>query len=376
MTDSGNIFNSGVVVPFFVLACLLNITLVFGMGEKSKTIEPSVTPPGNLELDKIPQFILLGFDDNSDLDPMEWILDFLDSRRHGDGSPLRAIFYTNGNYLVDDPELRAVHLRAWKTGHEIGNHTQNHEHGGGFSVEEWTVEINACTRAFVEAGIPAEAITGFRTPFLEYNAATFEALDRLGFAHDSSIEEGDQADQDGTNFLWPYTLHDGSPGNALRAVAGFRERVGKHPGILEIPIHVFLVPEDGVCEAYGVKPGLRGRAALNIEEKWGWQWSTENGKISGLDWNVLEAALLEPEEFLAILKYNLDLRREGNKAPMMVGGHTALYPGELEGRRTAIENFVDYALSYADVRIITPANLLKWMFHPQPLDAFVEVHYE
>jgi hypothetical protein len=66
-------------------------------------------------------------------------------------------------------------------------------------------------------------------------------------------------------------------------------------------------------------------------------------------------------EFLAILKYTLDLRLEGNRAPFMVGGHTALYPAIDPGRRRAIEEFIDYALSKPEVRFVTPLQLIGWM---------------
>jgi peptidoglycan/xylan/chitin deacetylase (PgdA/CDA1 family) len=341
------------------------------MNESAQWIEASPNPPKELGVHEVPQFVLLGFDDNPQPGPMAWILDFLESKKHPDGTPVLAAFYTNGKYLIDYPELQSLHVRAWEAGHEIGNHTQNHEQGAAFSIDEWVAELQKCNQSFVESGLPVEAVKGFRTPFLAYNAATFQALEMLGLVHDSSIEEGYQDDQDGTNFLWPYTLHHGSPGNALSASQGSKEKVGNHPGIFEIPIHVFMVPQDDLCETYGVRPGLRERAADNIAQKWGWQWSVEQGKISGLDWNVLEMALLEADEFLAILKYNLDLRRAGNKAPMMVGGHTALFPESQPERRRAIEAFVEYALSFPEVRIVTPSVLRQWMLNPEPCNAFI-----
>lgn len=340
-------------------------------------LAPAAQPPAGLAPAVVPQFVLLGFDDNPDVGPMTWLVDFLETRRNPagagraatfDGAPVRANFYSNGKYWPD-AALVAIHRRALVSGHEIGNHTQNHQHGRPFDAATWKKEIADCDATFVAAGIPAERFGGFRTPFLEYNAATFEALASSPHAYDTTIEEGYQPDQDGTNFLWPYTLDDGSPGNASRYANRPANLIGRYPGLWEIPLHVYLVPPDELCAQYGAEPGLRGRMKAYIKSKWGWEWSAEEGKITGLDWNVFESAGRSGSEFLAILKYTLDRRLAGNRAPFMVGGHTALYPADQPERRRAIEEFVAYALTKPDVRFVTGGQLLAWLRHPQPLAA-------
>lgn len=332
-------------------------------------LQASPLPPGGLSMENVPQFVLLGFDDNPHAEPMQWLLDFLDSRSHRDGSPVRVAFYTNGKYLEQNPELQELHRRAWEQGHEIGNHTQSHFRGDDFTVQEWIDEIERCQQVFASIGIPDEAITGFRTPFLAYNAATFEAIERVGLQYDSTIEEGYQPDQDGSNFLWPYTLHEGSPGNQSEFASNPSKHVASHPSLFEIPIHVFILPDDTACTNLGLQPGLRKRVARHLLTHWDWQWSVEQGKLSGLDWNVLEMAGLDAPTFLGILKHNLDLRRSGNKAPMMIGAHSAMYPASQPERRQCIEQFVDYALSFSDVRIVTPSSLIHWLQHPLPMQS-------
>lgn len=346
------------------------------LARASDSLAAAPQPPGGIAVAAAPQFVLLGFDDNPQTDPMAWFTGFLESQRNPagagraatfDGAPVRAAFYTNGKYLDQDESLRAVHRRAFAAGHEMANHTQNHGHGHAYTREQWRDEMVACTAAFARSGIPAAAIRGFRTPFLEHNPATFAAAEELGFTYDTSLEEGDQAGQDGRNFLWPYTLHEGSPGNAEWAKQTGRPAVGRHPALWEIPIHVFLVPADERCADYGVKPGLRERLRAGIKQTGGWDWSAAAGKITGLDWNVLEAARAEPEEFLAILKYTLDLRLAGNRAPFMVGGHTALFPANSPGRRKAMEEFIAYALTKPEVRFVTPVQLIDWLRKPAAL---------
>ena len=335
----------------------------------------SARPPGGLTPAQAPQFVLLGFDDNPDTGPMTWFVDYLQAKRNPagsgktgtfDGGQVRAIFYSNGKYWSDQ-SLVAIHRRALAEGHEIGNHTQNHENGGRFAEEKWRAEMAACMQTFADAGIPAEDMRGFRTPFLAYNAATFAAVAAEGFAYDSSIEEGEHAAQDGTNFLWPYTLGQGSPGNATTFAPDSPKRVGSHPGLWEIPLHVFMIPSDADCARHGVAPGLRARIGANLKQAYGAGSGEPAEKISGLDWNVLEAAKCDGPEFLAILKHTLDLRLAGNRAPLMVGGHTALYPADKPDRRKAMEEFIAYALSKPGVRFVTGRQLLEWMRQPQAL---------
>lgn len=329
---------------------------------------PAQIPPVGLAVEAVPQFVMIGFDDNPEVEPMEWIVGFMAEKRNPagtgqtatfDGMPARAAFYSNGVYLDPSRQLRDLHLRAFREGHEVGNHTFTHRDGAEFSVEDWKRELIHNRQALSKAQIPRDAQTGFRAPFLVYNAATFRALAELGFDYDTSIEEGYQAGHDGTNFYWPYTLDHGSPGNA----ASERERVGSIPGFWEIPIHVFMIPADDDCEHYGVPPGMWARVQKGMAEV-GLDWSATDPKITGMDWNVFNQAKLDAADFLAVLKYNLDLRLAGNRAPFMLGAHTATFPNSAPALRAAMEAFIDYALSKAEVRVVTPQQLVAWLKHP------------
>ena len=79
-------------------------------------------------------------------------------------------------------------------------------------------------------------------------------------------------------------------------------------------------------------------------------------------------------ELLATLKYTLDLRLKGNRAPFLLGAHTAYYVDSLEPnapgaptaaeRRQAIEEFLDYARSKPEVRLTSARAVLDWMRNP------------
>lgn len=353
------------------------ISLLSGAALPAADQRPAApAPPGGLKPADVPQFIVLSFDDNPAADPMTWFVDLVAARRNPaglgraatfDGAPVRAAFFSNGKYLANDAALVAIHRRAVAEGHELANHTHNHFHGGAFTVEQWRAEMAACVAAFDQAGLPGGSVRGFRTPFLEYNAATFAAAVAEGYVYDTTIEEGVQPDQDGTNFFWPYTLDNGSPGNAARHPAGSPRRVAAHPGFWELPLHVFIVPDDTTAVRLGTTAGLRERARANIKSAWGWDWDVRAAKISGLDWNVLEMAKLDGPDFFAILRHSLDLRLAGNRAPLVFGGHTALYPADKPDRRKALEDFIDYALTKPEVRFVTGVQLLEWLRQPQPL---------
>jgi len=353
------------MLPRTLLALLSMLS--FPVAFAADRLAPSAEPPAGLKPAQVPQFIVLGFDDNPDAEPVNWVTGYLEARRNPagagqaatrDGAPVRMVFFSNGRYWNNRLTV-AAHQRALAAGHEVANHTLNHEHGQNFTQAQWQTEMSRCDETFAANDIPGRGVIGFRAPYLEYNAAMFDALAASGRLYDSSIEEGNDPAQDGTKFTWPYTLDAGSPG------AG--SRVGHHPGLWEIPLHVFRIPADADCERYGTTPGLQVRMGTNLKQSYGFGSGQPIDRITGLDWNVFEAAKCTGPEFLAILKYTLDLRLAGNRAPLMVGGHTALYARDKPDRRKALEDFVAYALSKPEVRFVTGGQLLEWLRAPQAL---------
>ena len=368
-------FSSGAVISRKIAVGLGLMMALVTQAESTMRL-PSAEPPGGLEVDQVPMFVMIGFDDNPDLAPMRWILDFLAEKSNPtgssqtttfDGAPVRVAFYSNGKYLENSLALRELHQRAFREGHEIGNHTHNHFSGGEFEQATWAGEMNLCHESLLACNIPAAEIQGFRAPYLDHNDAMFLAARERGLIYDTSLQEGVQPHEDGTNFLWPFTLDQGSPGNAWYHGPGSPKHVTSHPGFWEIPLHMFMVPPDAQATEYDIEPGLAQRIHDSIAENQGWEWSQEDRKIAGLDWNVLEGAGRSADEFYAILKHTLDLRLAGNRAPLMVGAHTAMYPEEMSDRREAIETFITYALSYPEVRIVTPADVLTWLRDPVAL---------
>ncbi len=364
-------------------ACFLAlISLVVIVGANP----PSADPPGGLQPDEVPQFIVLGFDDNTSAEGMQWILDYLQTKTNPqgsgneatfDGSDVLASFYSISGILQSRQDVVNEHRRAWEQGHEIGNHSHRHVTYGDtlntVSAQTWTSEIDSGTQVLSTLlEIDPSEIAGFRAPYLEFSDTTFKVLSELNYLYDCSVQEGYQTGHDASNSLWPYTMGQGSPGwNDVWVNWTGRTPISSHPDLWQVPLYAIIIPTDEECADYGIEPGLRSRMAAATD-----QFSQTDTKITASDYGMWHRFGLQPNEFSGILKYNLDKRLEGNRAPFNIAAHTqyytASYAGNLDGitleeMRGAIENFIDYALSIPEVRITTAKNMIEWCSNPVPL---------
>jgi hypothetical protein len=362
----------------------------------------SQSPPFGLAPANVPQFVSFGFDDNgySGLEGsagtggFSWSTDLAKRKQNPDGSPVKFSYYLTTYYISTwGSESPTFVKRAWhqalEDGHDMGNHTETHSHGAAFSAAQWDNEIQTCidwiTKPFDPAevnftpdngkgaGVPRDIVYGYRTPFLEYNDATFGVLLDKGFWYDTSVEEGWQEEIDGTNFPWPFTLDDGSPGNELLVSWQLdppKEHMTSHPGLWELSPHPFIVPPDDKCAEYGVDYSIRDK--MHGIASW---FDTASGKVTGLDYNLWVQFSTTKAEWLAIMKYTLDQRLAGNRAPMTIGAHTDIYSSKYtaaqgstaEERQQAVEEFIDYAVSKSVVRVVSNKQILDWVRNPVPL---------
>ncbi|QUJ67558.1 hypothetical protein KDD30_16380 [Photobacterium sp. GJ3] len=370
-------------------------------------LAPSTMPPGGLLPSEVPMFVSFGFDDNGysgypevgrGAGGMKWAIDMLKNRTNPagtgnpltfDGAPTRVTFFQTcvyaSSWLAESPVwVKKAWREAYMDGHEIGNHTVTHAEGGRQRSEaDWFKEIDDCNKFLTQPfdpnevthspdptkgiGIPASEITGFRAPFLEFNDNTFKAMISAGITYDVSIQEGFQADQFGGDHYWPYTLDFGSPGNDTLVSWGNSEPISTYPGFWEIPVYPFIVPDDATAPQYGINYSLRDKAAAAAN----W-FNKENGKITGFDYNLFYTYKFNKAELLATMKYTLDQRLAGNRSPMMLGAHTDMFhdlkSADAPMRREVLEEFLDYALSKPEVRIVRYDQLIAWMKNPVALD--------
>ncbi len=372
----------------------LPITLFAGGGigeyDYSDKQDASRTHPGSdaILLEKVPMFISLGFDDNGIADKkngggVTWIRNYLKERKNPagtgqkrtyDGVPMRASFYVTESYAREwsyenYPDVREAWHNLYEDGHEIGNHSTHHimkwddvkqvainYNGRKYTKEQWlTKELAPCQKRLTDKydkeskeggiGIPATSIWGWRTPRLEWNDALLELLREQGYVYDCSIV-GD-FENDGTSFYWPYTLDKGSPHS---------KEVSDHKGLWEMPVYPCVIPKY-----------LQGKMGMK--------------SITGFDYNVWikkewGGTELTAPEYTDILKYTLDQRMKGNRAPLLIGLHSDAYGAQNDSeysgtknaraRQLAIENFIEYAITQYpnEVRIVRAKDIIEWMRDP------------
>jgi hypothetical protein len=321
-------------------------------------LAPSTSPPGGLALTNVPLLVSIGFDDNAYEDGMQWILDFMKSKVNPkgsgnhctfDGTPARATFFINSHVGITTDALKALHGRAYREGHEAANHTDTHADTLQQNTDRalWNKEISTCNDYLVGLGVPRAKILGFRTPFLQQSEATFEAIVEQKFRYDSSIEHYYGVG----GFDWPYTLDAGKDATHTYLT----KPAASYPGLWEMPVHELMLDTTGYAA------------------------------VTGLDYNMWISKRMTRAQFVAVMKANLDIRLKGgtspaNRAPLLFGGHTDLYSrfnneantaaaASVNDRRAAVEEFIDYALSYdGAVRIVPYAEVLHWMQAPVGLD--------
>ncbi len=335
---------------------------------------PSADPPCELTPEEVPMFVVLGWDDNGEAAGMDWSVELAADNTNSDGSAVHFTYYNTSVYAGG---AGSSWKASYDTGHEIGNHTINHNTSNETDAATWEAELQGCHDTQVDLGISSDDIYGFRTPFLSHNDDTISTVQSMNYWYDCSLEEGYQSDQDGTNFLWPYTLDGGSPGNDLVADewgSPVKGTVESHPGLWEMPVYTLMVPDDDACVELGIDPGLQQRVVDNIMASESWTW--EPPKITGFDYNLWYSARLTREEFTAVLKHTLNLRLAGNRAPLLIGTHSSYYVAGWDGnspnataddRRAAVADFVEYATGLSSVRMTTAKATLDWIRNPEAL---------
>ncbi|WP_086981305.1 polysaccharide deacetylase family protein [Vibrio aphrogenes] len=399
---------------YWALLCpliLANITTL-----RAANVAPSQQPPAGIPLNDVPQFIAIAFDDNHLVDGQRWVLQQWGRRTnplgHGqkqtyDGQPIHTTFFNHCEGILKNNEL-ATHTghvketwyRAHLFGHEMANHTLNHFNGVTFSAEQWQQQIGECqqlmSQPFTQTdpefpndqqGIDAQAL-GFRAPYLAYSEAMFSALKKLGIRYDASITEGYDPAHHAGNSFWPYTLDNGSPGAELMTSQGRQPPISHnagsysagfhYAGLWEIPVYTLLIPDDETSQQYGIHYSLRDKIASNFNA-----FDRHNPKIESSDHHLFYIAKLSGPEVLAILKYNVEQRLLGNKAPLTFLAHSDYYDDQFDlwhpthttaaQRRQTLEAFLDYVLSAPQNRVVSHIELLKWLENPQPLNPSLEL---
>jgi chitodextrinase len=186
-----------------------------------------------------------------------------------------------------------------------------------------------------------------------------------GFLYDTSIEDGWATGLDGSNYHWPYTLDAGSPGAIHKTTwdkaGGVPFLIGNYNGLWEIPVSPWIVPAD---DEDGLPYDLRAKVKANMS-----YFDMASGKITAFDYNLLVSAKLnDANDIFAIWKHSLDLRLQGNRAPLTIGIHAQNYQSATSPAAIALKRFVEYAASQTDVRLASHKQVVDWLENPRALD--------
>ena len=104
------------------------------------------------------------------------------------------------------------------------------------------------------AGIPLEAIRGFRAPFLNFTVDNLKHLAAAKFTYDSSATASIPVTDSGTDAYWPYSLDYVLANNCLD-IENACKGEPKLPGFWEVPMYA-LFDERGVEGPHLMDPWL------------------------------------------------------------------------------------------------------------------------
>ena len=340
-------------------------------------------------VDNPPLFIVIGSDDNTIPDAVRWMQGVMDSGKNKDGSRRYMSFYVNTDQDIavwdKNEDIVNACLSAYKSGHEITNHTATHLACVGYDENETRAsfdvikaEIQRTQDVLEKNGIPKMHQTGFRTPYLRYSDTTFRVIQEIGFLYDCSISAADD-NKAGDNYF-PYTLDfdDGngnfSPDNSAgRNSWGKVSPIGKCEGLWEIPAIRFAIDQKDY--AYVEK---------TLKRKHGNDYKFD-GYITGLDYNLWNEAEFNEEQTLRTLLNTIKLCLAGNRAPVTIGLHSQfyfehrgdLYPNieEPSKKQWAFEKFMEEASKLDDVFFVSGDMVIRWMQNPVSAKDFNPENY-
>jgi hypothetical protein len=361
----------------------------------------------------VPQFIMIGADDNYYADGIEWVLSAFAGKTNGDGTPAQITFFiTSGGGTAEDggiftpgdppagtspqtaPELISAWQDAYKAGHEIGNHTWDHDQSNGtagasYTAAQWQAEESPAQSFLInQAGFPACELDGWRFPYLEFDEPGFATVASAGFLFDASMEFGYNwwlppaptgallangtaagcgygcgpgVYASGQNYWWPFTLDNGPPSGANDGFDPTETKgVMTHPAFWEFLATTWNQPP----------------------EPWDGGVPASVQTVTGLDYNMWEVMEEQPGvyNFCDALKNTFTQRYTGNRAPWNLGIHSTIYSQDNPSqdtffnndaitRRAGLQCFIDYVFSgqFPDVRVVSFHKVIDWMRNPTAL---------
>lgn len=301
-------------------------------------------PPGNLSASRMPQFVMLTFDDainERNIDFYRQLLDPGKRLNRANGCNVAATFFVSAGF-TDYSLVHELH----SVGSEIAIHSITHCH----NLTYWrTLDVAGWKEEFVGnrdllrdyALIPETDMVGARAPYLEVgNGEAYDMMQQNGFVYDSSVCIDYMNKPDQLPFF-PYTLDYGLGTDCSALSCPTRS----HRGLWLVPLN-----------SYYMAP-LRGDGSRKIESSCAMPDTCAPQPTTEAD-------------MLDFLRSNFERYYHTNRAPFPVFIHeTWLWS---PGRRQGYLAFVDWLLTMDDVYIVTVAEVVRFMRDPKPLGEYVQ----
>jgi hypothetical protein len=306
--------------------------------------------PTHAGVDRPPQFIVMAFDNCTELERWQELTDFA-AEMNRDGDRVHFTFFVSGiNFIADGkrniyegPHQRRGYSRIsfggspdevrrrvdyvndlYRNGHEIASHAVGHFNGAAWSSADWDKEFRAFgeivnnvgpNNALAESRLAFSAsdVIGFRAPYLAKGAGLYGALKANGFRYDTSGVGHADAWPERIDGIWRFNL-------AMLRIQGS----GK--GTLSMDYNFFVA---------------QSRAAADPRR--------------------YEAAR---EQTLQTYLHYFKTNYAGNRAPLHIGHHFTGYQGGAYNE--ALKSFARAVCGLPEVRCVTYARLADFMDQQNP----------
>jgi peptidoglycan/xylan/chitin deacetylase (PgdA/CDA1 family) len=308
-------------------------------------IAPAVMAPAQAGVDRPPQFIVMAFDNCTELERWQELTDFA-AQMNKDGDRLHFTFFVSGiNFIADasrkvyegprqprgasrinfggSPEQvgkRVDYVNdLQRSGHEIASHAVGHFNGGGWSAGDWDKEFRSFHDILKNVGpnnglaetrlaFPLTEVIGFRAPYLAKSAGLYPVLKNSGFRYDTSGVAVADAWPERIDGIWRFNL-------AMLRIAGS----GK--GTLSMDYNFFVAH-------------------------------------SGAAYDPRRYELAREQTLQTYLNY-FKVNYAGNRAPLHIGHHFVGYQGGAYNE--ALKSFARTVCGLPEVRCVTYAKLADFM---------------
>jgi hypothetical protein len=199
--------------------------------------------PGYAGVDRPPQFIVMAFDNCTELERWQELTDFA-AELNEDSDRIHFTFFVSGiNFIADasraiyeGPHQRRGYSRInfggtpeqvrkrvdyvndlYRSGHEIASHAVGHFNGAAWSAGDWSKEFRSFADIVKNVGMnnglaraklafAATDVIGFRAPYLAKGAGLYGALKANGFRYDTSGVGRADAWPEKIDGIWRFNL--------------------------------------------------------------------------------------------------------------------------------------------------------------------------